>query len=55
MANSFRRLTANEDVREAVALALIGIVLLTLTYFLTVFVISHMPAPFGSFEEVMQP
>ena len=55
MANYFRRLTSNKDVREAVALALIGIVLLTLTYFLTVSVISHMPAPFGSFEELMKP
>jgi hypothetical protein len=55
MANYFRRLTSNKDLHEAVALALIGIVLLTLTYFLTVFVISHMPAPFGSFEELMKP
>ena len=55
MANYFRRLTSNKDVHEAVALALIGIVLLTLTYFLTVSVISHMPAPFGSFEELMKP
>jgi hypothetical protein len=55
MANCFRRLTCNKDVREAVALALIGITLLTLTYFLTVFVINHMPVPFGSFEELMKP
>ena len=55
MADYFRRLTSNTDVREAVALALIGIVLLILTYFLTVFVINHMPVPFGSFEELMKP
>jgi hypothetical protein len=54
MANYFRRLTCNRDVREAVALALIGIVLLILTYFVAVFVINHMPAPFGSFEELMK-
>ena len=54
MANYFRRLTCNKDVREAVALALIGIVLLTLIYFLTIFVINHMPARFGSFEELMK-
>lgn len=46
---------ANKDVREAMALALIGIVLLTLTYFLTVFVISYMRAPLGTFEELMKP
>jgi hypothetical protein len=55
MADYFRRLTSNTDVREAVALALIAIVLLILTYFLTVLVINHMPAPFGSFEELMKP
>ena len=55
MANQFRRLIANKDVREAIVLALIGIVLLTLAYFLTVFVISHMYAPLGSFEELMKP
>ena len=55
MANYFRRLISNKDVRETVALALIGIVLLILTYFLTVFVVNHMPAPFGSFEEMMKP
>ena len=55
MANYFRRLTSNKDVHEAVALALIGIVLLTLTYFLIVFVISYIPVPFGSSEELMKP
>jgi hypothetical protein len=55
MANYFRTLISNKDMREAVALALIGIVLLTLTYFFTVLVISHMPAPLGSFEELMKP
>ena len=55
MANYFRRLISNKDVRDAVTLALMGIVLLTLTYFVTVFVISHIPAPFGSFEEMMKP
>ena len=55
MANYFRTLISNKDMREAVALALIGIVLLTLTYFLTVFVIGHMPVPFESFEELMKP
>ena len=55
MANYFRRLISNKDVRDAVALALMGIVLLTLTYFVTVFVIRHIPAPFGSFEEMMKP
>ena len=55
MANYLRTLISNKDMREAVALALIGIVLLTLTYFLTVFVISHMLAPFGSFEELIKP
>ena len=55
MANYFRRLISNEDIREVIALVLIGIVLLTLTYFLTLLVISHMPAPFGSFEELMKP
>lgn len=55
MANYLRTLISNKDMREAVALALIGIVLLTLTYFLTVLVISHLPAPLGSFEELMNP
>ena len=55
MANYFRRLTCNKEIREAVALAVIGIVLLTLTYFLIVFVISYIPVPFGSFEELMKP
>jgi hypothetical protein len=55
MANYFRRLISNKDVRDAVALALIAIVLLTLTYFVTVFVIRHIPAPLGSFEEMMKP
>jgi drug/metabolite transporter (DMT)-like permease len=55
MANYFRRLISNQDMREAVALALIGIVLLILAYFVTVFAIRHMPAPFGSFEELMKP
>lgn len=55
MANCFRRLTCNKDVREAVALAVISVVLITFTYFLTGFVISHMSAPFGSFEELMKP
>jgi hypothetical protein len=45
----------NKDVREAVALALIAIVLLILAYFVTVFAISHMLASFGSFEELMKP
>ncbi len=53
MANYFRRLIANKDIREAIALALIGIVLLTMTYFLTVFVISRMQAPLASFEELI--
>ena len=55
MANNFRRLTCNKDLREAVALAILGIVLLILAYFVTVFAISHMHAPFGSFEELMKP
>lgn len=55
MATYFRRLISNQDMRDAVALALMGIVLLTLTYFVTVFVISHIPAPFGSLEELMKP
>ncbi len=54
MANYFRRLIANKDVREAVALASIRIVLLTVTYFLTFFLVSRMHAPFGSFEELMR-
>ncbi len=52
MADYFRRLTSNTDVREAVALALIGIVLLILTYLVAASAIGHMPAPFGSFEEL---
>ena len=48
-------MTSNKDVREAVALALIGMVLLVLAYFVAVFAISHMPAPFGSFEVLMKP
>ena len=55
MANFFRRVTSNKDVRDALALALIGLVLLILTYFLTAFVISHMHAPLWSFEELMKP
>ena len=55
MANYFRRLILNKNVLEAVALAIIGIILITFTYFLIGFVISHMPAPFGSFEELMKP
>jgi len=55
MANYFRRLTWYRDVREAVALALIGIILLILAYSVAVFVISHVSAPFGSFEELMKP
>ena len=54
MANYFKRLTCNKDLREAVALALIAIVLLVLAYFVTVFATSYMPAPFGSFEELMK-
>ncbi len=54
MANYFRRLIANQDVREAIALALLGMILLTMAYFLTVFVISYMHAPLGSFEELMK-
>ena len=50
MANYFRRLTSNIDLREGVALALISIVLLKLAYLVTVFAISHMPAPFGSVD-----
>ena len=55
MANYFRRLISNKDMREAVALALIGLVLLILASFIADFAISHMPAPFGSFEELMKP
>ena len=55
MANFFSRLTSNKEVRDAVALAVISVVLIAFTYFLTGFVISHMLAPFGSFEELMKP
>jgi hypothetical protein len=55
MANYFRRLTCNKDGREAVALALTGIVLLILAYLVVASAISHMPAPFGSLEELMKP
>ena len=40
MADYFRTLISNKDVREAVALALIGIVLLILAYFVAAFAIS---------------
>ena len=55
MANYFRRLISNKEVREPVTLVLIALALLTLTYFVTVFVIRHIPAPFGLFEELMKP
>jgi hypothetical protein len=55
MANYFRRLTCNKDIREAVALALIGIVLVILAYYVAAFTISHLPVPFGSFEKMMKP
>ncbi len=55
MANYFRRLTSNTDVREAVALAFLGTVLIILAYLVAGFAINHMPVPFGSFEELMKP
>jgi len=54
MANYFTKLTCNKDVRETVALALMGTVSLILAYFVADFAISHMPALFGSFEELMK-
>lgn len=55
MANYFGRLISNKDVREAIALTLIGIVLLILAYLVAAFAVSHMHAPFGSFEEFVKP
>jgi hypothetical protein len=54
VANYFRRLISNKDVDKAVTLPLIALVLFALTYFLTIFVIGPVPAPLGSFEEVMR-
>jgi hypothetical protein len=56
MENSFsRRLILNKKAREAIALSLIMIAMIVLAYLITAFAFSHMPSPFGSFEELMKP
>ncbi len=50
-----KKLISNQDVREAVALLLISIVLIIITYLVCVAVVRYLPAPFGSFEELMKP
>jgi hypothetical protein len=56
MENSFvRRLISNKEAREAIALMLIVIAMIVLAYLVTAFAFRCMPAPFGSFEELMKP
>ena len=56
MENSFiRRLISNKETREAIALMLIGIAMIVLAYLVTTVAFRYMPAPFGSFEELMKP
>jgi len=56
MENSFiRRLISNKEVREAIALMLIAIALIVLAYLVTTAALRYIPAPFGSFEELMKP
>ena len=55
MENSFiRSLISNKEAREAIALMLIVIAMIVLAYLVTAFAFSYMPAPFGSFEELMK-
>jgi hypothetical protein len=56
MENSFiRRLISNKEVREAIALMLIAIAMIVSAYLVTTVALRYMPAPFGSFEELMKP
>ncbi len=56
MENSFiRKLISNKEVREAIELMLIAIAMIVLAYLVTAVALRYMPAPFGSFEELMKP
>jgi putative copper export protein len=48
-------LISNKEAREAIALMLIAIAMIVLAYLVTTAALRYMPAPFGSFEELMKP
>lgn len=51
MENNSRRLVLSNEVREALALMVVAIFLIVISYLLTAFIMQVLPFPFGSLED----